>query len=68
MIISKLHLLRTECLQSSEIFNEEELHSPNFFREILIYHINGLATDKGRKILKDNEDRLAIPKEDLIIP
>jgi AcrR family transcriptional regulator len=68
MIISKLHLLRIEYLQSSEIFNEEEIHSPNFFREVLIYHISGLATDKGRKILKDNEDRLAKPKEDLLIP
>ena len=62
-IISKLHLLRIENVQSSEIFAEEEKHSSAFFREIFIYHIHGLATDKGRKILLDNADKLALLKE-----
>ena len=62
-IISKLHLLRIENLQSSEIFAEEEMHSSKFFREVFVYHIHGLATDKGRKILLDNADKLALLKE-----
>jgi AcrR family transcriptional regulator len=62
-IIAKLHLLRTENLQSSEIFDEEEMHSSQFFREVFIYHIHGLATEKGRKILLDNIDKLAALKE-----
>lgn len=62
-IISKLHLLRIENLQSNEIFGEDEMHSPKFFREIFVYHIHGLATDKGLKILRDNVDKLAILKD-----
>lgn len=62
-IISKLHLLRIENLQSNEIFGEDEMHSPKFFREIFVYHIHGLATDKGLKILRDNVDKLASLKE-----
>ncbi|MCK4746707.1 MAG: TetR/AcrR family transcriptional regulator, partial [Bacteroidales bacterium] len=42
-IITKLHLLRIENLQSSEIFKEEEIHSLKFFREVFVYHIHGLA-------------------------
>jgi AcrR family transcriptional regulator len=62
-IIAKLHLLRIENLQSTEIFNEEEMHSSKFFREVFVYHIHGLATDKGLKVLKKNVDKLAMLKE-----
>ena len=62
-IIAKLHLLRIENLRSNEIFGEDEMHSPKFFREIFVYHIHGLATDKGLKILRDNVDKLAILKD-----
>ena len=62
-IIAKLHLLRIENLQSTEIFDEEEMHSSKFFREVFVYHIHGLATDKGLKILRENADKLAMLKE-----
>ena len=62
-IIAKLHLLRIENLQSNEIFGEDEMHSPKFFREVFVYHIHGLATDKGLKILHNNVDKLAILRE-----
>ena len=62
-IIAKLHLLRIENLQSNEIFGEDEMHSPKFFREVFVYHIHGLATDKGLKILRDNVDKLSMLKE-----
>ena len=62
-IIAKLHLLRIENLQTTEIFNEEEMHSQKFFREVFVYHIHGLATDKGLQILHKNADKLANLKE-----
>jgi AcrR family transcriptional regulator len=62
-IIAKLHLLRIENLQTTEIFGEEEMHSQKFFREVFVYHIHGLATDKGLKILRENADKLAALKE-----
>jgi len=57
-IISKLHLLRMENIQSSEIFREEEMHSAKFFREVFVYHIHGLATSKGLEVLKENIGKL----------
>ena len=62
-IIAKLHLLRIENLQTTEIFNEEEMHSQKFFREVFVYHIHGLATEKGLKILKEKAHKLATLKE-----
>ena len=58
-IISKLHLLRTENIQASEIFKEQEVHSTKFFREVFVYHIHGLATTKGLEVLHKNMDKLA---------
>ncbi len=62
-IIAKLHLLRIENMQTTEIFKEEEMHSQKFFREVFVYHIHGLATEKGLEILNDNIDKLASLKE-----
>lgn len=62
-IIAKLHLLRIENMQTTEIFKEEEMHSQKFFREVFVYHIHGLATKKGLEILNDNIDKLASLKE-----
>jgi len=57
-IIAKLHLLRIENLQSTEIFNEEEMHSSKFFLEVFVYHIHGLATIKGLEVLNKNMSKL----------
>jgi AcrR family transcriptional regulator len=62
-IIAKLHLLRVENLQTSEIFNDEEMRSQKFFREIFIYHIHGLATEKGLRIFRENIDKMDLFKE-----
>jgi len=62
-IIAKLHLLRMENLQSSELFEEEEMHSARFFREIFIYHIHGLANSRGLEILHKNMDRFVMNKK-----
>jgi len=57
-IIAKLHLLRIENLQENEIFSEEEIRSTKFFREMFVYHIRGLATDKGIRVLNENIKKL----------
>jgi hypothetical protein len=51
--------MRMESMQESEIFRPEELHTSKFFREVFIYHIHGLATEEGRKILEANMEKLA---------
>lgn len=53
-IIAKLYLLRIENLQGSEIFREDEMHSTKFFKEVFVYHIHGLATEKGIRVLDEN--------------
>ncbi len=62
-IIAKLHLLRIENLQTTEIFDEEEMHSSKFFREVFVYHIHGLATEEGLKVFRKNMQKLETSKE-----
>ncbi len=62
-IIAKLHLLRVENMPSSEIFGEGEMQSQKFIREVFIYHIHGLATEKGLKIFHENVEKLGILKK-----
>jgi AcrR family transcriptional regulator len=57
-IITKLHIMRMESLRESEFFKPEELHASKFFREILVYHIHGLASEEGRKVLEKNMEKL----------
>ncbi|MFC2115606.1 TetR/AcrR family transcriptional regulator [Bacteroidota bacterium] len=56
--IAKLHLLRVENLRTSELFEEGEVHTPKFFRELLVYHIHGIATLKGLEVLDQNMAKL----------
>jgi AcrR family transcriptional regulator len=57
-IISKLHLLRIENLQETEIFEDNEMHSSKFFKEVFVYHIHGLATEKGLRVLDENMHKI----------
>ncbi|MBC8319915.1 MAG: TetR/AcrR family transcriptional regulator [Bacteroidetes bacterium] len=50
-IISRLNLMRIEGIMNSDIFSVEELVSTNLFDEIFRYHLFGIVSDKGRKIL-----------------
>ena len=59
--ISKLHLLRIENMVSSEIFEGKEMFSSAFFKELFVYHIHGIATMDGLKILEKNMNRLDHP-------
>ena len=58
VIITKLHLLRIENLQDSGLFKEDEILSARLFREVFIYHIHGMATREGIRVLENNMDRI----------
>lgn len=52
-IIAKLHVSRLDSLIESKYFTIEEFTSPQFANEIFIYHIRGIANEKGIKILEE---------------
>ncbi len=53
-IISKLHLSRIESLFDSDLFTSEELGSFKVFREIFLYHLNGIMSQTGREFFEEN--------------
>jgi AcrR family transcriptional regulator len=59
-IIAKIQLLRIETSFDTEIFTMEEIMSTKVFYEIFIYHIRGIANEKGiallEKKLKESEN------------
>jgi AcrR family transcriptional regulator len=52
-IIAKMHVSRIMAASENSMFTHEELHSVAFFREFFIYHIRGIANEKGLKILEN---------------
>lgn len=52
-IIAKTNLLRSESSMDTCIFSSEELLSKDFFMEIFIYHIRGIATQAGIERLEE---------------
>jgi AcrR family transcriptional regulator len=46
-IIAKLYLSRVESIHLNDLFTVEEFTSMKLFMELLIYHVRGIATDKG---------------------
>jgi hypothetical protein len=52
-IIAKTNLLRSESSMDTCIFSSEELMSKDFFMEIFIYHIRGIATQAGIERLEE---------------
>lgn len=61
-IIAKDYVMRFENAVDCEIFTDEEKSSRTVFNELFIYHIRGIANEKGIKILeqklKDLENNL----------
>lgn len=51
-IISKVNLMRFESTQGACLFTPEEMISPDFFNQILEYHVRGIATEKGIELLE----------------
>ncbi|OFY55426.1 MAG: hypothetical protein A2X22_11205 [Bacteroidetes bacterium GWF2_49_14] len=53
-IISKLHMTRMEYRFSHDSFILNDIDSGQVMREIFIYHLHGIANEKGIKILNEN--------------
>ena len=52
-LIAKLYLTRTENIHFTDLFTAEELTSKDLFIELLSYHIRGIASEKGIKVLEN---------------
>ena len=51
-IIGKFYLSRVESIHFNDLFTVEEFTSLKLFMELLMYHIRGLATDKGITVME----------------
>lgn len=59
-IIAKLYVSRIEGSMNSEVFTQEEILSSKVHKEIFIYHIRGMANEKGIDYLNKNIHKLDI--------
>ncbi len=50
--IAKLHVSRLVSMQQSDFFTREELLENATHRELIIYHVRGIATTEGIKVLE----------------
>jgi TetR/AcrR family transcriptional regulator, cholesterol catabolism regulator len=50
-IIAKLYLSRVESIQLNDLFTVEEFTSARLFMELLVYHVRGIATERGIFVL-----------------
>jgi hypothetical protein len=57
-MIARLNLMRVEGMVNTKIFKQEEIMSSEFFKEMIKYHAYGIVSEKGRKILELNIDKL----------
>ena len=57
-VIAILNLLRVEAFVNSTLYRPEELLTKEFFTEMFTYHMYGILSEKGRKILEQNIDKL----------
>lgn len=51
-VIAKLYLSRSENIHLDSIFTVEEFTSIKLFIELIIYHVRGIATEKGIAVLE----------------
>lgn len=51
-IIAKLQLSRIETAFDDKVFTQDELLSPKLFLEMFVYHIRGIANEKGLQVLE----------------
>lgn len=57
-VIAMLNLLRVESFVNSEVVKTEEIFTREFLSEMFMYHMYGIVSEKGRKILEKNIDKL----------
>lgn len=51
-IIARLHVARVEGMIDQELFSVEDISNRDVFKEIMVYHIRGIANQKGIRILE----------------
>jgi AcrR family transcriptional regulator len=51
-VIAKLYISRVEYPLESDLLTPEEFTSPSFITQSFIYHIHGIANEKGLKIVE----------------
>ncbi len=61
VLIAKLYVSRIVHAHESAIISIEDFIEPEASREYFVYHIRGIANDKGIKILEDNIEKLYHP-------
>ena len=57
-IIARLYMARMEMFNSTDVLEDNELKSLDFFREILIYHIHGICNSRGLEYFSLNKEQL----------
>jgi AcrR family transcriptional regulator len=53
-IITKLQISRLENMYGDPMFSISDFSTENIFKELFIYHIRGIANEKGIRFLEDN--------------
>ena len=64
--IAKMHVSRMEHFKDNSMFSIDEMTKAPAFKEILIYHIRGMANEKGLKILEKNMDKFEFSEINII--
>ena len=59
-IIARLYLSRVESIHLNDLFTVEEFTSLKLFMELLMYHIRGIASEKGIIVLEKKIKELEI--------
>ena len=59
-IISKMQTSRFLNMSTDDIFNLDELFSPKYIIELFIYHIRGIANNKGLEVLEKTLNKIDI--------
>ena len=62
VVIAKLYLSRSENIHFNELFTVEEFTSLKLFTELITYHVRGIATEKGIKVLEEKIKELETNK------
>jgi TetR/AcrR family transcriptional regulator, cholesterol catabolism regulator len=60
VVVSKLTISRIFHMLDNETVTLTEFTSPEFFAEVIIYHIRGIANEKGLKTLQENYHKLNV--------
>lgn len=51
-VVAKLYVAKTSFVTDEDLFPVREYNLENLFREFIIYHIHGIASPKGLKLLE----------------